>query len=83
MEGTETPELSDAGRVAWQWIQKERKERPVGGIQSPKPLAWLASEFSIRMAPAALLFAGDDAFKYESTAFRREFLGPIDSVSLG
>jgi len=37
--------------VAWQWIQKERKERPVGGNQIAEAFAWLASEFLDRMAP--------------------------------
>jgi methylase of polypeptide subunit release factors len=67
--------LSDAGRVAWQWIQKERKERPVGGNQIAEAFAWLASEFLDPDGAAALLLPAMTLFKYESTAFRREFLG--------
>jgi SAM-dependent methyltransferase len=67
--------LSDAGRVAWQWIEKERKQRPVSGNQIAEAFAWRASEVLDLEGVAALLLPAMTLFKYESTEFRTEFLG--------
>lgn len=66
--------LSDAGKVAWQWIKKERKQRPVSGNQIAEAFVWRASEVLDKDGAAALLLPAMTLFKYESTAFRREFL---------
>ncbi len=66
--------LTDDGRVAWEWIQKERKERPVSGNQIAEAFAWRASEILDADGVAALLLPAMTLFKYESTEFRKEFL---------
>jgi len=66
--------LDEAGKVAWQWIEKERKQHPVSGNQIAEAFVWRASEVLDPDGAAALLLPAMTLFKYESTAFRKQFL---------
>ena len=66
--------LDEADGLAWQWIVRNRKERPIGGNQLAEAFAWRASEVLEPGGSVALLLPAMTLFKYESTAFRRVFL---------
>ncbi len=74
--------LSEDGRVAWEWIQRERKARPVSGNQIAEAFVWRASELLDPDGAAALLLPAMTLFKYESTEFRKEFLRRFQLWSL-
>jgi hypothetical protein len=66
--------LTEAGKIAWQWIEREREARPVSGNQVAEAFVWRASEILSPDGVAALLLPAMTLFKYESAHFRQEFL---------
>ena len=66
--------LEEDDQQAWQWMVKNRSERPVGGNQLAEAFAWRAIEVLDSEGCAALLLPAMTLFKYESTAFRKAFL---------
>lgn len=74
--------LDPADEAAWTWMQKERKVHPVGGNQLAEAFAWRSSEVLAPNGIAALLLPAMTLFKYESSAFRRRFLGQLNLWSL-
>lgn len=67
-------DLEDDEQPAWQWMLKNRSERPIGGNQLAEAFAWRASEVLGADGHVALLLPAMTLFKYESTAFRKTFL---------
>jgi hypothetical protein len=67
-------QLDDGDEKAWEWMEANKKDRPVGGNQLAEAFAWRASEVLDRAGSAALLLPAMTLFKYESTRFRRTFL---------
>lgn len=66
--------LDPLDQLAWSWMQKTSKERPVGGNQLAEAFAWRASEVLKPDGVVGLLLPAMTLFKYESTTFRRSFL---------
>lgn len=66
--------LDDDQQLAWQWMQHNHSERPVGGNQLAEAFAWRASEVLDVEGCVALLLPAMTLFKYESAAFRKAFL---------
>jgi len=75
--------LDKIDQPAWQWMQTNRKQSPVGGNQLAEAFAWRASEFLDPEGAAALLMPAMTLFKYESTEFRRAFLKRHQLWSVG
>lgn len=69
--------LDFADELAWKWIQKVHKKRPVGGNQLAEAFAWRASDLLAPNGVVALLMPAMTLFKYESTSFRKEFLSQL------
>ena len=69
--------LDPADEMAWTWMQKEGKKHPVGGNQLAEAFAWRSSEVLAPGGVAALLLPAMTLFKYESTSFRKSFLGQL------
>lgn len=76
-------ELDETDQLAWQWMETNRKECPVGGNQLAEAFAWRASEFLDPAGCAALLLPAMTLFKYESTEFRKVFLKQHQLWSVG
>jgi hypothetical protein len=66
--------LDSIEMVAWQWMQKNHNEHPVGGNQLAEAFAWRSSEVLASDGVIALLLPAMTLFKYESTSFRKAFL---------
>ena len=75
--------LTEAGKVAWHWIEREREARPVSGNQVAEAFVWRASEILSPDGVAALLLPAMTLFKYESTHFRQEFLKRFQLWAVG
>lgn len=67
-------ELDVVDQKAWKWIGTNKLTRPVGGNQLKEAFAWRATEVLGAEGSAALLLPAMTLFKYESTAFRKQFL---------
>jgi len=66
--------LEKDDQPAWEWMVKNRPERPAGGNQLAEAFAWRASEILDPDGCVALLLPAMTLFKYESTGFRKAFL---------
>jgi hypothetical protein len=76
-------QLDQIDEAAWHWMLKNRREHPVGGNQLAEAFAWRASEVLDTEGSAALLLPAMTLFKYESTEFRKTFLGQNRLWSIG
>lgn len=66
--------LDKEDKKAWQWMERNKQIRPVGGNQMAEAFAWRASDVLDRAGSAAMLLPAMTLFKYESTGFRKAFL---------
>ena len=62
-----------ADKVAWEWIKKHGKQRPIGGNQLADAFLWRSCEFGDRTSLVGLVVPAMTLFKYESADFRRTF----------
>lgn len=66
--------LAEGNVAAWQWMEANKKDRPVGGNQLAEAFAWRVGEVLDTDGVAALLIPAMTLFKYESVGFRKAFL---------
>ena len=55
--------LTEAGKVAWHWMEREREARPVSGNQVAEAFVWRASEILSPDGAGRTSLAGDDTLQ--------------------
>ena len=74
--------LDPLDKPAYDWIGRNKRERPTGGHQVAEAFAWRACEWTARAGLIGLLVPAMTFFKYESKSFRKAFFERTDVWSV-
>jgi hypothetical protein len=74
--------LDALDKAVFNWIGRNKNERPTGGNQVAEAFAWRACEWMAREGLIGLLVPAMTFFKYESKSFRKAFFGRTDVWSV-
>jgi hypothetical protein len=74
--------LDSADEPVFNWMQRNREERPIGGNQVAEAFAWQASELVSDDGIVGLLLPAMTLYKYESQAFRKAFFRSVNVWSV-
>ena len=74
--------LDPLDKPAYDWIGRNKRERPTGGNQVAEAFAWRACEWTASAGLIGLLVPAMTFFKYESKSFRKAFFERTDVWSV-
>lgn len=74
--------LKDNDRPAWDWMQENKNERPVGGNELARAFAWRVSELTNSEGEIGLFMPAMTLFDKRADDFRRLFFGNMQLKSV-
>lgn len=69
--------LNDNDKPAWQWMQVNQEERPVGGNELARAFAWRVTELASEETEIGLFLPAMTLFDNRATEFRQKFFSNV------
>ena len=74
--------LNDNDKPAWQWMQDNQEERPVGGNELARAFAWRVTELASTETEIGLFLPAMTLFDNRATEFRQKFFSNVSLQSV-
>jgi methylase of polypeptide subunit release factors len=74
--------LNDNDKLAWQWMQDNQEERPVGGNELARAFAWRVTEINSEETEIGLFLPAMTLFDNRATEFRQKFFSNVSLRSV-
>ena len=74
--------LTDNDKPAWQWMQENQRERPVGGKELARAFAWRVTELATEETEIGFFLPAMTLFDNRATEFRQKFFSNVSLRSV-